>query len=153
MRKRGAQFKRRIDTTAGLHCITMQHQLADDQLRDLGIAVHAAVESLRTGQGREQDFHTLAAAVNVSLILCERAVGSEYLGIVKTAQDALLRVWQRGKTTGRWAFDGPGYTAITDAVTLHEQQISNVSRRACREAMMECTRRVMRGEVLNVCNA
>lgn len=149
MRKRGKRFARRVDPGAALHTIAMQHGMADDQLRDLGLAVHAAIERMRIGHGIEQDFHTLAAAVNVSLILCERGVGAEHLGTVTAAQDALVRVWARGNETRRWAFDGSGLQAVNAAVALHEQQIAAVPRTECRDAMLECRRRVVRGDVLN----
>jgi hypothetical protein len=127
----------------------MQQQLTDDQLTDLGMSVHTCIERLRTGHGVELDWHTLAAAVNVSLVLCERGVGSEYLVDVTTAQDALIRILERQRTTGQWAFDGPAYVALARAVELHEAQLQTITRDGARAAMMEVRRRVDRGEVLN----
>ena len=91
MRKRGATFKRKYqrDPGAWAHAIGMQQQLTDDQLIDLGMAVHVCIERLRTGHGIELDWHTLAAAANVSLVLCERGIGGEYLDDIKRAQDSL----------------------------------------------------------------
>lgn len=149
MRKRGARFQRRLHPAACLQAIAMQHQLADDQLNDLGMAVHTCIERLRTGHGIELDWHTLAAAVNVSLVLCERGVGPEYLDDIKTAQDALIEILQRHRRTGRWAFHGSGYTALTHAIHIHEAQLANVTRDGARAAMLEVRRRVDRGDVLN----
>lgn len=149
MRKRGKHFVRRVDPGAGLHAIAMQHGMAADQLLDLGMAIHTSIERMRTGLGIEQDFHTLAAMVNVSLILCERDIGGEYLGLVQVAQDALIDALERGRRTGRWGFSGSGLQSINAAAELHEQQIAIVPRADCRDAMMECQRRMLRGDVLN----
>ena len=151
MKKRGRRFigHYQRDPSAWAHAIGMQQQLTDDQLTDLGKAVHTCILRLRTGHGIELDWHTLAAAVNVSLVLCERGIGAEYLDEVKTAQDALIEILQRHRRTGRWAFHGSGYVALTRAVELHEAQLANITRDSARAAMPEVRRRVDRGEVLN----
>lgn len=151
MRKRGAHFKNkgRIDPGAWLQAIGMQQPLTQDQIDDLGLAVHLAIERLRTGNPIEGDWHTLAAAVNVSMVLCERGVGAEYLPDILAAQDALLRIFDRHATTGRWVFDGPAYTALTRAVEIHEAHAAAITRDGARAAMLEVRRRAARGEVLN----
>jgi len=147
MRKRGARFQRRIDPGAGLQAIAMQHALDASQKTDLGCALRLALEALRTGKATEQEFHTLAAAVNVSLVLCERDIGPEYLADIKRAQQSLLRLWERGKTTGRWIFDGPGLASAMHAIDLHEAQLAAVSRSEASAAMREIVRRVHTGQV------
>lgn len=151
MRKRGKGFrgKGRRDPGAWLQAIGMQQPLTQDQRDDLGLAVHLSLERVRTGNGAELDFHTLAAAVNVSLVLCERGIGPEYLPDVTAAQDALVRMLERQRKTGRWGFDGQGYTTLARAVELHEAQVGGITRDGARAAMLEVRRRVDRGEVLN----
>lgn len=149
MRKRSKYRPYRVDRSAWAHAIGMQQQLTDDQRVDLGMAVHTSIERIRTGNGIELDWHTLAAACNVSLILCERGIGPEYLDDVKTAMAALVEIMQRRQRTGRWAFHGSGYVALTRAVEIHEAQLGAVTRDGARAAMMEVRRRVDRGEVLN----
>lgn len=151
MKKRGANFrnKGRRDPGAWLQAIGMQQPLTDDQRDVLGLAVHTCIERLRTGNGIEMDWHTLAAAVNVSLVLCERGIGPEYLDEVRAAQDALIRMLERQRKTGRWAFDGNAYTTLARAVDLHEAQLAAITRDGARAAMLEVRRRVDRGEVLN----
>src|SRR5574340_42184 len=141
MRKRSKYRPYRTDRSAWAHAIGMQQQLADDQLTDLGMAVHTCIERMRTGNGVELDWHTLAAAVNVSLVLCERGIGAEYLDDVKTAQDALIEILGRHRRTGRWAFHGSAYVALTRAVELHEQQLANVTRSEERRVGKECRSR------------
>lgn len=153
MRKRGKGFQGkgsgRVYRAAWLQAIGMQQPLTQDQIDDLGLAVHLAVERLRIGQPIEGDWHTLAAAVNVSLVLCERGVGAEYLPDIIKAQDALLRIFERQARTGGWGFDGPAYSALTLAVEIHEAQVASITRDGARAAMLEVRRRAARGEVLN----
>lgn len=151
LRKRGRNFagKYRRDPGAWLQAINMQHGMADDQLRDLGMAIHTSIERLRLGLGEEIDFHTMAAMFNVSLVLCERGVGPEGMGCVQAAQDALVEILERNRRTGKWGFSGPEMQAINDCAHLHEQQIALVPRRECRDAMLEVRRRAARGDVLN----
>jgi len=151
MRKRGKNFagKGRRDPGAWLLAIGMQQPLTQDQRDDLGLAVHLAIERLRLGAPIEGDWHTLAAAVNVSMVLCERGVGPEYLPDIFAAQDALLRVWDRHGRTGKWGFDGPAYQALACAVEIHEAHAGAITRDGARAAMLEVRRRAARGEVLN----
>ncbi|MDP3425524.1 MAG: hypothetical protein Q8S32_17420 [Burkholderiaceae bacterium] len=151
MRKRGAHFKNkgRRDPGAWLQAIGMQQPLTQEQIDDLGLAVHLAIERLRTGNPIEGDWHTLAAAVNVSMVLCEKGVGAELMPDILTAQDALLRIFDRHTATGRWAFDGPAYKALTRAVEIHEAHAAAITRDGARAAMLEVRRRAARGEVLN----
>lgn len=151
MRKRGAHFKNkgRRDPGAWLQAIGMQQPLTQEQIDDLGLAVHLAIERLRTGNPIEGDWHTLAAAVNVSMVLCEKGVGAELLPDILAAQDALLRIYNRHASTGRWAFDGPAYKALTRAVEIHEAHAAAITRDGARAAMLEVRRRAARGDVLN----
>lgn len=148
MRKRSAYRPYRTDRSAWAHTIGMQQQLTDDQTTDLGIAMHTSLERMRTGNGIDRDWHTLAAAANVSLVLCERGVGPEYLDAIKTAQDALIHIIERHRRTGSWAFHGSAWVAVTRMVEIHEAQLAAVTRDSARAAMLEVRRRVDRGEVL-----
>ncbi|MDT3708138.1 MAG: hypothetical protein ROZ09_15050 [Thiobacillus sp.] len=149
MRKHSKYRPYRVDPTAWQRALSMQHEMDDDQLLDLGLAIHNSIERMRLGMGVELDFHTIAALVNVSLVLCERGVGPEGMGCVQAAQDALVEILERQRRTGKWGFSGPEMQAINDCAHLHEQQIAIVPRRECRDAMLEVRRRVDRGEVLN----
>ena len=153
MRKRGKHFKGKgsgqVDRGAWLQAIGMQQPLTQEQQDDLGRAVHLSIERLRIGLPIEGDWHTLAAAVNVSMVLCEKGVGADYMPDILAAQDALLRIFDRHASTGRWAFDGPAYTALTRAVAIHEAQAAAITRDGARAAMLEVRKRAARGEVLN----
>jgi hypothetical protein len=149
MKKKGKTFVRRIDPAAGFRAVAMNHGIDSTQQADLGVALRVSLELLRTGKAAEQEFHTLAACINVSLVLAERGIGEDHMQIVKLAQDGLLRLLMRGKQTGRWLLDGPAYAAIRDGVELHEGQLAAVSRREAADAMREVMRRIDRGDVFS----
>lgn len=147
MRKRGAHFHRHIDPHAGLHAIAMNRPLDASQKTDESLALRVSLEALRTGRNVEAAFHAITAAVNVSMVLCERKVGPEHLPAILHAQDSLLRVWQRAQQTGKWLFDGPGWQRVLHAIDLHEAQLATISRREASEALYEVIRRINQGLV------
>lgn len=123
--------------------------LARQQLLDLAIGYHGALESLRTG-GREADAHTLAMASNVALMLCELGIGGEYIDGVKRAQDAIVAMLARAAKGGRYGFDGPGLAAVQAMLELHDAQLESPD---CTEglllaALAEIRKRMAAGQVL-----
>lgn len=152
MKKRGKHYKGKgnTDPRAWQHAIAMQHGMTRDQLDDLGFAIHEGIERMRNGLGLAEDYWTLAAMANVSLILCERDVGAEHMHIIYAAQHALMSIMERHKRTGKWGFSGSEMQAINTAAQLHEQQIANVPRITCRGALFEARRRAVQGHILEV---
>ena len=91
-----------------------------EELLNLELPIRVSFEALRTGQGTERDWSDLVAAINTTIIrsrdidpLCEQTAGA--------ASDALVRMWHRAQTTGRWVFDGPGISEVELGIELHEQ--------------------------------
>lgn len=147
MRKRGAHFTRRIDPHAGLHALAMNRPLDASQKTDESIALRVSLEALRTGRADERAFHSITAAINVSMVLCERGVGADYLPHIIQAQQSLLRVWTRSEKTGRWLFDGAGWQHVNHAIDIHEAQLASISRREASDAFREVIRRINQGNV------
>lgn len=150
MRKRTQRRHRAADPGAFLRAIGMQQQLDDSQQVDLTLAVRVAAQAMRSGAGMECHVDTLASAVNVALILCERGAGKEYEPAIIAAQTALMRTIERGKRTGRWGFDGPALAEVDTALAIYEAQLAAVPRIAARDAVREVTRRLNQGHVFEV---
>ena len=153
MRKRGKKFTTRRDPSALMRALVGVKPLEQDQQTDLGIAYRMALQSLRTGGGQEADAHTLACTLNIALVLAERGYGADWVERVKTAQVGLVRCMERGQRTGRWGLDGEAMTAMSDALSLHDEQIALATQREIREAIAEVHRRVTVGEVFETENA
>lgn len=113
----------------------------------LNLPVRIAFESLRTGKAEESDFHTLAAAVNISMICAEKIDPLVEQSCV-AGRDALMRVHKRHTETGRWGLDGPAFAEIELALQVYEQLVSLLTGGQLKDAMSEVIRRMQAGDVL-----
>ena len=120
--------------------------LTSEQQRDLGLAYHLSFEQMLNG-GSETAWHSLAAALNVCLILCERGFGAEFETEIKAAMRALMRTKYRQQKTGSWALDGEGLAAMRKALEIHDAQVEIAERGEIRAAINEVYRRVQSGDV------
>lgn len=150
MRKRTPRARRRADPVAFLRAVGLQHGLERSQQVDLTLGVRAAVLALARGAGASHHLDTLASAVNVALVLCERGAGREFEAGIIAAQAALVRTIERGRLTGRWGFDAPALAAVERALDLYEAQLAVVPCIEARDAVREVTRRVQQGHVFEV---
>lgn len=113
----------------------------------LNLPVRIAFESLRTGKADESDFHTLAAAVNISMVCAEKIdplVEQSCIG----GRDALMRVHKRHAETGLWGLDGPAFAEIEQALEIYEQLVSLLTGGQLKEAMTICVQRMRDGHVI-----
>lgn len=115
----------------------------------LNLPVRIAFESLRTGKAEESDFHTLAAAVNISMVCAEKIDPLVEQSCV-AGRDALMRVHKRHAATGVWGLDGPAFAEIEQALEIFEQLNSLLSAGQVKDALEECYRRMQAGEVMEV---
>lgn len=120
--------------------------LTDDQQRDLGLAYHLSFQTMLTG-GSETAWHSLAATLNVCLILCERGFGAEFESEIKAGMRALMRTKYRQQETGSWALDGDGIAAMRRVLEIHDAQVEIAERGEIRAAINEVYRRVESGAV------
>jgi hypothetical protein len=79
-----------------------------------------AFERIRLGEGKSNDFICLSDACNVSMVRAEK-ISPLVESVCLVARDALLRCKSRFYKTGRWGFDGPALSAITDMLDVYEQ--------------------------------
>lgn len=120
--------------------------LTDSQQRDLGLAYHLSFQQMLNG-GNEAAWHSLAATLNVCLILCERGFGAEFEPEIKAGMRALMRTKYRQQETGSWALNGNGITAIRRVLEIHDAQIEIAERGEIRAAINEVYARVMAGDI------
>ena len=152
-RKHTARRHRQIDPTAALRALGMQQQLDDAMQADLAIPVRAAALAMRSGAAVEHHVHTLASCANVCMVLAERGAGREYLPQIIAGQMALMRTIQRGKSTGRWGFDGPAIVEVETLLQVWDAQLAVVPRDALRHAVREVHSRMDKGLVFEVAAA
>ena len=124
--------------------------MASEQVTDLSLFQRSAMDAMRRGDATETDLNNLAVAANISMVLCERGVGPEYLPDVLAAQDALVRIQARAVRTGRIAADGPGLQALLALLDVHEAQIEACTQAEMLSALQEIKNRRAAGQVIGV---
>lgn len=124
--------------------------LAVDQTRDIGLAYHAALEALMGEKGTEQEWATLACALNVALLLAENGICAEAEPMIKLAQEAVMQVRKYALASGEWRINLAFYRkqAILAAVNAHDEQCGLCTRGQLKEAIREVHRRIEIGEVM-----
>jgi len=144
MRHNRTPFKRRADPGTMFRVLGRLAPFTPAEQLNLNLPARLAFESIRTGKGQEGDFHTLASAINVTMI---RAKDIDPLveQTAKDARDALHRCWTRWENTARWGFDGPALQSIPLALDLYEQLLELSTPIQMQAAMNETIRRMQAG--------
>ena len=122
------------------------------QVRDNVLYCLSALEAIRTGQGNDDHANHLALAANVSLVLCEAGLGSDWIDKVREAQDAIVTLSARRRRIGHYVASGVELQRIGALLDLHDAQLHS---EGCTEGMMvqalsEITRRRAAGHVIEV---
>ena len=140
------QARYKADPSAIYRVMSKIQMFTDDEQIKLKLPVREAFERIKNGSGVENDFHTLAAAVNVTMVRAEKIDPlAEETAI--HAKAALMRTLHRHQATGRWGFDGPALSEIADCIDLHEQLIELQTPLQMQEAMQTVIARMDAGEV------
>jgi len=149
--RQASRAKRRYqaDPTAIFRVLGRVQTFTTEEQTQLNLPVLLSLDSIAHGKGTEEDFHTLAAAVNVAMVCAER-IDPLVEKTCTDARDALMRMHARQMKHGTWAFDGPGYTAIKEASDVYQQLTSLLTGGQLKEAMQECMSRMEAGEVMEV---
>lgn len=107
-----------------------------------------AFERIRLGEGKNNDFICLSDACNVSLVRAEK-ISPLVESVCLVARDALLRCKSRFYKTGRWGFDGPALSAITDMLDVYEQMVDLLKPLQIQDDLAEAMRRERDGQGLD----
>ena len=125
----------------------------DSMLTDIGLALHASLLSLQTGQATESDANNLALAANVSLLLCELGVAPELTVEVIAAQTAVVQLMHRASRIGRHTATGPELTCLNRLGQIHDEQLADTSCATLGKALAEIRKRAAGGHVMQVAEA
>lgn len=113
----------------------------------LNLPVRIAFEAMRTRTAGESDFHTLADAVNISMVCAEKIDPLVEQSCI-AGRDALMRTHRRHAATGVWGLDGPAFAEIEQVVGIYEQLTALLTGGQLKDAMTECVRRMQAGDVM-----
>lgn len=137
------------DPMAMFRVIGRAQSFTQDEQAQLKLPVRLAYESILKGQGTAEDFHTLAAAVNVAMVCAERIDPLVEQACI-AGRDALMRVLERHGRLGRWGFDGQGMQEVIRAVEVYEQLTGLLTAGQLEDALKECHQRMRAGDVMEL---
>lgn len=98
---------------------------------NLQLIPHQELEALRTGNGSEQSFHTLAARLNVGLVCFQQYWKDDMDNILlmDSALNSLVSVRERFQRTGKWGVSGDELKNIGTGLNLTDEAQLNLTRR------------------------
>lgn len=113
----------------------------------LNLPVRMAFDAFIKRSAVEADFHTLAAAVNISMVCAEKIDPLVETSCI-AGRDAVARIHARYLRSGQWGLDGPAMAEIEQTVEIYEQLTSLLTGGQLKDAMTECIARMANGDVI-----
>ena len=140
-RKRRAHTARRADPHSVYRVLNRTEPLREEERAQLLVPVRLSFEKMRSGTGTEHDFDTLAATVNLCMVVAE-TVSSDMLHFTQQAQDALMDMHARHKRTGRWGLDHASLELLPSVIHIYEQLLELCAPAQLKRAWIEVVDRV-----------
>lgn len=148
--KRVSPYRQRaIDPMGGLRTLNDLQPMNDNQLTDLAIGYWLAFDNMTRRESTGYDWNIIAGSLNIAIVMCEDGINEEALDIFRRSRDASLRAKKRGEEKGIWRYDGADIDTIRTALSIHDQQITQVTQGRMVKVINEVRDRVERGDVIN----
>lgn len=124
------------------YAITGAALIPQRELNNLRLRELAAIEAFRSGKAGLQDWHDVAALLNLCESMARDGIGSEALETCAQAQAALVEAAHRFQRTQRMGTTGQGLQAFRDLYEWHDLQRQSVERSAYERAIDKAIKRV-----------
>lgn len=124
--------------------------MPERQRVNVELPAHAALWRISNGTPATGDRDELAVMANVIMVLAEKHCSADDLGDAIAAQNAILRADHRATQGKPWNFDGPGRMAMLQALSTHQQQITQLGQVCITDAMLTIMERVDKGQVFKI---
>jgi len=124
-------------------------EFTPEEQNALTMPVKDAYEAFTNGKAIEDDYHTLAACMNVTMI-CAEKIHPTVIECAVVGRDAMWRVWERFQKIGQFGFDGPARDEVLAVIEVYEQLSALLTGGQLKSAMVECIKRMKDGDVLAV---
>lgn len=122
--------------------------LSDEQIQKISLLGRMAFDRiLKAPDANSDDYANVAAAVNTGAVLCDLEGLEEHWSLFISAQEALVKLWERGDRTGIWRLDGAGVEAFRNALYIYEKMSEVVSVDQIRTAYKTVIQRVTNGNI------
>ena len=122
--KHKSTLKRRwtADPTSLMRVMARIQPFTPEERTRLELPIRVSFEALKTGVATPQDFHDIHAAINVAFVRAE-SIDPVAESAARTAQEAMIRTWERYLRVGKLGLDGPAMSEIEVGIDLHEQLV------------------------------
>lgn len=111
------------------------------------IVNHGSLYSLTHGTGTRMDWDNITAALNVSLVLCEKGLGTEYKDDILNGMRAHNNCGIRHVKGKNFGYTGPELQAVSIALEVHDAQLPLVTVIEFERAHDEVVRRIAKGKI------
>ena len=148
-RKHTHRKYRPADPTSWAYAIARNADMDQAHATKIVNLIRIAYQRMREGNGTDEDFDRLAAALNVSLMRAEK-IGQPVVDGINAGLHALMAADRRNGEHGKYGFSGEDILAMNAAVDLYEDLVRKSSPRQMQEALNEAAKRMRRGEVIQV---
>ena len=136
-------MKRRINPFAAQIVLQQNQQTKPSQADGLMLELHQCFDALKNGSTDEELFNRLGSSLNTALILAER-IDQQVVDVVLDAHQAMYRCRERFDKHGRFGFDGPGISAMVDALDVYDQIVRLTTPKQILGASAEAFRRMVK---------
>lgn len=115
------------------------------------LTVHLCARKLAMGAAEQDDWAALVTALNVNLVVCERA-GNREIGLQATydAANALISIQERFHEIGRRVARGEELTAVNGGIHVFEEIVETITKRQYVWASDQIEKRMKLGLSLGV---
>lgn len=116
--------------------------IPQEELNGLRLRELTSIEAFRTGSATLQDWHDLAALLNLCETMAREGVGAEALPTCEQVQATLIEAAQRFERTGKLGTTGTGLQALRALYEYHDLQRQSVARSEYERAILKAVRKV-----------
>lgn len=148
--KRTSPFRQRaIDPLGGLRTLSDRQPMSDNQLTDLSVGHWLAFDNMTRNASTAYDFNIIAGSVNMSIVIAEHGIEEDAIDIFTRARDASMRTQKRGEDKDIWRYDGADIDTIRTALSIHDQQIAQITQGQMVKVINDVRDRVESGHICN----
>jgi hypothetical protein len=101
----------------------------------LQLAPHAELMKLREGYGDEGSWNTIVARLNIGLVAANAAGKEDQAKDIRIGLDAMLKVDERHKKSGKWGLSGSDLKQVGDGLVLTDNLQLSLTRKQFAQAI------------------
>lgn len=129
-KKRTKKFnpkKHSVVVNSAFLAISLSKPISENSKSQLSIGILTALDAFTKGHAEKCHFDTLAATVDLSMMLAKNLFQNAYIDEITEAREGMIRCKDRFINTGKLGFDGEALNSIKFVIQLHDEQLSQVT--------------------------